>query len=281
MAGERSRTCRCGNAEPFVVGSTGRFRTLAGQPLPRDLGGGRRSGRPAPGLPPGAGSTWGARTAATWAPEADVGLPPLVHAGTTLVPVAGGPPTSGASTRAPQTPAPGPVVDPIGVRPAVAPLPAVDFQRVGRPAVPGPQPYGMTGSGAGAESLLGPGSSASGEGDVLRRIQPQRQYVPPPPAPQDFCIVNGFDPRWGTPPGSWRGVVLRFDPALGAYRFDPDSSVVRKNFARVESPELRAWFEEVGQRYRTGYMLQPYRPDDGAGQWAFRWIPRRQEVICA
>jgi hypothetical protein len=122
------------------------------------------------------------------------------------------------------------------------------------------------------------------------------QHVPPLPAPQETCIVNRFQPKWGTPPGWYNGIALDFDPKLGAYTFDSTRSDYAERLAayREQSiahslgagpppdPSLRSmsyWFSVLAGQYQSGYMLQPYKTS-GDKRWRTRWIPQRRRVSC-
>ena len=96
--------------------------------------------------------------------------------------------------------------------------------------------------------------------------------IPPPPAPQEVCIVNGYDPAWGAPPSKFRGIPMEFDAALGAYRFD-EAYAIRNAGPYYDPGYTRTDFDAVKQTYATGYMVQPYRRSDVPG-WSFRSIVR-------
>ena len=295
MGCARSKARRYSEGGPFVVNGRGEFCALTGEPLapgqkatvaPGTAG----AGESGPGRRPG--PALGTRPETPWTPPgrpggaapAAAGRSPL---GTRLTKGAVGRSGAWAGRIATDGADTGP--SPIGALPSVPALPGVDLERIARAAIPGAEPYGLAPLALTEAQVYGEGALPFSEPGVvvapgteggLRRVEPYRQYVPPPPAPQDVCLVNGFDPRWGTPPGEWRGVVMRFEPTLGAYGFDAASIPVREAFLRTGDTRLRDWYEEVASRYRTGFMLQPYPTDDGSGQWAFRWIPRRQEVVC-
>jgi len=184
----------------------------------------------------------------------------------------------------------GPGEAPIGTRPSVPARVGVSFQRVGKVPPVSVEPYGMMPLGAEGEAAPTSGDLSyyqlAGSGDLggstgpLQYIQPIQQFVPPPPASQNFCLINGFDPSWGQPPKTYEGVVVQFDPALGAYRFSPHSPGLFEVFAKTKDERLMRWLDNMTERYLQGYMLQPYKPQDGTGRWNVRWIPRRQEVVC-
>jgi hypothetical protein len=101
------------------------------------------------------------------------------------------------------------------------------------------------------------------------------QFLPAPPASQNVCVVNGFDPAWGVPPSSVWGLPLPFDQSIGAYRFDPEYAASKVDAATLRS--LADKQEKVAQQWHTGLMLQPYMRSDA---WDFRWIPRLRTMVC-
>jgi hypothetical protein len=103
------------------------------------------------------------------------------------------------------------------------------------------------------------------------------QYLPAPPAPQDVCVVNGFDPAWGRPPERVWGLRMRFDESVAAYVYDYEYSTagVNLDYDRL----ARQTLAEVKRAWDDGRMLQPYRRDDDT--WQYRWIPRMRTLTCA
>ena len=296
------KPCACSHCGPFVISSKGQFRELSGEPMldapgaDSALAGGMP---PSSGLPSGwRGGSFGARLTKTWTPETDVGLPAVnaaryVPLGSGLSEDASGRAigvskgAGGSGIGVGESVEEGPL--PIGTRPSVPARIGVNFERLGKAARPGLEPYGMMPLEAEEDAPIGSHTSPfyepGGAGDLggasgpLRLVQPLQQFVPPPPASQDYCIVNGFDPMWGQPPTTYKGVVVRFDPTHGAYEFNPRGKM-REAFMNTGDDRLLRWFHEMEERFHSGYMLQPYMPEDGKGKWDFRWIPRRQEVIC-
>jgi len=293
-----------------MVSAMGRFRTLEGEDLPYSIQNARAGGRrhPHAALQRLASAHMeeplGTRLSRAWTPEIDVGRPAEDRShfeamGTRLESDAseievGAALGSGGGGLA-EDGMPDPDGAPIGTLPSVPARIGVNFERVGRPAEITREPYGMLPLEASVDplpgtisspfsdlagGLQGGGVGAQAGGGNLRLVEPFRQFVPPLPASQDLCIVNGFDPRWGEPPRVYRGVVVHFDYARGAYAFRPEDETLRLAFERSGDPRLIGWFDEMARRYASGSMLQPYKPGDGSGRWAFRWIPRRQEVVC-
>ena len=301
MSGCRgTKPCACRDCGPFLINGKGQFRSLGGEPLP--AGAARRS--------------MGARLTELWKGSLRGGDPLHAHEGSeshfrarSSPPLqVGMPGASGAATAVPvsmrardrawsQVPGSetwrpgqrnrvrGP--SPIGTLPSISPGSGVSFEDFSTTPPRGPQPYGMLPLGPGPVDMQG-GSLALGweeneapwESLPLMDVQPVRQYVPPPPAPQGVAIVNGFDRSWGEPPTSYKGVKMRFDPRLGGYAFDHSSDHVRQAFDATGQPALSEWYADIAHRYQMGLMLQPWR-DDTAGaspQWQFRWVPRRREV---
>ncbi len=290
------KPCACEDCGPFMISGMGRFNTLEGDPLPyRAVKAPGRRARADQHLRrrftyDASAEPLGPRLRHAWTPEGDVGLPPsdrstYVPLGSTLeegllgAPAgmsmgAGGQGGGGASESS--------AAEPIGTRPSVPARIGVNFERVGRPAVISHEPYGMMPLETGMAPPPGTiGSPFAGDtAESLRLVEPYRQFIPPLPASQDVCIVNGFDPRWGEPPRTYKGVVVRFDYAKGAYIFNPQDEALRQAFRNAADPHLMAWFKDMEQRYASGFMLQPYKPTNGDGSWSFRWIPKRQEVVC-
>ncbi len=146
--------------------------------------------------------------------------------------------------------------------PLAEPLaPPMDF-------VYGPDPRAQFG--AGYDPLL----TASPVPEAMVR---RGQYVPPPPAPQETCLMNAFDPAWGTPPGAISGVPVAFDSALGAYRFDVAHAQAGGNLD--QDLVASRTFKELWRRWEQGMMLQPYKVE-GSAAWRYRWIPRVRNVVC-
>jgi hypothetical protein len=205
---------------------------------------------------------------------------------------------------------------PIGARPSVPPRPDPNLAGIDdpvyKPLVPPPPPYGMQPLGLDQTQFLGRGVTlkpvppvASGgfyapssSGAVVAPLpgSAQTQYVPPLPAPQETCLVNGFDPAWGEPPAAFNGLPLDFDAQMGAYTFDPNrreyvDALERYRTQQLEHTlhggppadpylaQLAHWHSHLASQYRTGYMLQPYKSGNEPG-WRTRWIPQRRAVSC-
>jgi len=99
------------------------------------------------------------------------------------------------------------------------------------------------------------------------------RQVAPPPAPQQVCLVNGYDPRWGPPPPSYLGVPLQFDVLSGSYVFDQAWAI--KNSPRISHGQQawsRADYNRIKTSYeRSGLTLQPFRRSISS-PWEFRWV---------
>lgn len=292
-----AKPCGCRDCGPFLINGKGEFRSLAGEPMAREVSGrrrlarrsklaeyvrgshrgvparprrvaGPRFGTGAAGLPPTPALPEGARLAR----DSASGRPGL--------PLGSG--GSGIAGRRDERPGVS-----IGALPAISPGPAVRFSDFERPLAEGLEPFGMLPvgaaempGGAAAMDLGWDAAQPAWEDLPLLDVHPVRQFVPPPPAPQRVALVNGFDSAWGPPPDNYKGVKLRFDPRIGGYAFDYRSPTVRQAFLASGRPDLMDWYADVAHRYAMGLMLQPFR-DDRAGtsdSWQFRWVPRRQEV---
>jgi hypothetical protein len=120
---------------------------------------------------------------------------------------------------------------------------------------------------------LAAGSSQAAATGLLR----SGQYVAPPPAPQEVCYINAFDPAWGAPPDKVRGVPLRFNPDLGAYEFD--AGYAQRNANLDGYPIAAESFRVLFDQWNGGSMLQPYKVA-GSSTWRYRWIPRARVVHC-
>jgi hypothetical protein len=112
--------------------------------------------------------------------------------------------------------------------------------------------------------------------------QPTQQWVPPPPAPQTVCLVNGFDSTWGAPPDSYKGIALRFDPNYGAYVWDEPYTLARsQRDAFGQFAFNRMDFDLVQKFFSSNlYLLQPFR-SAGSPAWLYRWISNTRDVQCS
>ncbi len=104
------------------------------------------------------------------------------------------------------------------------------------------------------------------------------RMIPALPATQEVCVMGGFDPSWGTPPGAVQGLPVHFDPSIGAYRFDSAYSHSRKN---VDADLVAArFYEQQRRRWKeAGLALQPFKRP-GTSRWAYRWIPNVKTAQC-
>lgn len=288
--------CACKTCGPFVIDPRGRFTSLDGAPLDmaaieqharrkRSQAGGmgldglgrrvagkgmEKPWRPMPaGMPPESRQSslsLGAEIIVDAASERPAGPLGAGGDGTIIPPASEG--------------------EPLGARPSVPPRLGVDFARIGKPQASYQEPYGLLPLGMSEQQVYGAaGAPFDNEvfvdvphGDGLAPVAPDRQFLPPLPAPQGFCVVNGFDPRWGVPPSTYQGVVMQFDPGMGAYRFQPQA--LEHAFASQNDQALMQWFHNMKTRYDSGLMLQPYKDDPGSPNWSYRWIPRQQVVTC-
>jgi hypothetical protein len=112
---------------------------------------------------------------------------------------------------------------------------------------------------------------AGGRGRMVPLIPGSAPPLKPTPTPT--CIVNGFDPRWGTPPADWKSVALQFDATTGAYRFDLRWALLHSPQDAFGHPLYSAFdFQKVKDNYGWQLWLQPYRTNVSS-PWEFRWIP--------
>lgn len=100
-------------------------------------------------------------------------------------------------------------------------------------------------------------------------------YAPPPPEPQRVCLINGYDPRWGAPPDTYKDIAMPFDPSSGVYGFDrayvdrysPTAGAGRPLFSGFDLTQLE-------NAYASGWqVLQPFKRTMSA-PWEFRWVFR-------
>ncbi len=287
MACKSKAACACRSCGPFVINSQGAFTSLDGAPLDLDgsLGTSRQERQfDERGFAIDQG---GSGVARSWHPQpsrptSDFDVPLGAGANDFTSSPHPGPIGSGGNG---QIPTPSATVDPIGARPSVPARIGSNFAAVSRPGEAYREPYGLLPLQLTEQAVYGSQGAPFDNAGLVdpssalpsTPIQPTRQYLAPLPASQAVCIVNGFDPSWGQPPATYQGVVMQFDPTLGAYRFSP--AAMHPVFVAQEEPALMEWFHRVAPRYEQGQMLQPYKPNDGSG-WSFRWIPRRQEVVC-
>jgi hypothetical protein len=107
-------------------------------------------------------------------------------------------------------------------------------------------------------------------------------FVPAPPAPQRVCLTNGFDPRWGTPPATYQGVALAFEPNTGSYAFDRAYALANspKDSARRPLYDTFA-FDQVERGYGSNLVLAPWKPTLSS-PWTFRWQARvaPPRIVC-
>ena len=105
-------------------------------------------------------------------------------------------------------------------------------------------------------------------------------YAPPPPEPQRVCLINGYDPRWGTPPGTYKNIALPFDASSGVYEFD-------RAYADRNSPTAGAGrplysdfdFSQLANFYGSGWqVLQPFKRSM-ASPWEYRWVFRAANPV--
>ncbi len=95
-----------------------------------------------------------------------------------------------------------------------------------------------------------------------------------PPQPVKTCIVNDFDPRWGTPPAAYMSIPLQFDASTGYYVFD-EAYALRNAPKRDGQPPWSALDrDQMRSAYGRDFALQPFRRSL-ASPWEFRWVPRR------
>jgi hypothetical protein len=109
------------------------------------------------------------------------------------------------------------------------------------------------------------------------------RQVAPPPAPQVVCLTNGFDERWGSPPSTYKDIALRFDPAVGAYRFDFGYAISASPGAREGRPDYERFvFDGVQRNFEAGMLLFPFRRTL-ASPWEYRWDypPNPPIVACS
>ncbi len=185
-----------------------------------------------------------------------------------------------------------PFETPIGTRPSASKKASINLTQIERPQPPPLMPYGRLpvellpevvfglaapGVDTRYQSFRAPIASTDGQ-------QALRQFIPPPPAPQQPCIVNGFDPKWGEPPDEYMGVPLSFDPEVGAYQYDVAETMRGLNLGWSSSAgPVAGAAVSLGQQYATGRMLQPYKlpgRESPGDPWYFRWIAQRREVSC-
>ena len=286
------KPCGCHTCGPYALDAMGSYYSMDGDVLDVDQPsfGGRRSSRE----PLGARleRAWYGSTASVGEPEH---RPPMGAAGAQRLGGFGaagsGGDGSGLGTRRLDQ------VVPIGARPSVGEKASISLAKIDRPPAPTSSPYGTLpvelleervfgvapGGGAVAcrpgrpQPQFNPGVHIAGATAASSTFQPaSSQCLPPLPAPQQVCIVNGFEPNWGTPPADYRSVPLIFDPELGAYQFDMEYA---KRQLRDPSNVTMVWIRDVAAHYASGLMLQPYkRPDDD--MWYFRWITQHRRVNC-
>ncbi len=105
-------------------------------------------------------------------------------------------------------------------------------------------------------------------------------YAPPPPEPQRVCLINGYDPRWGAPPDTYKNIALPFDPSSGVYAFDrayadrnsPTAGQGRPLYSDFE-------FSQLANFYASGWqVLQPFKRSM-ASPWEFRWVFRKAAPV--
>src|SRR5260370_1181443 len=82
-----------------------------------------------------------------------------------------------------------------------------------------------------------------------------------PPTPSSnwsYCLVNGFDPRWGTPPDNYWGLPLQFDTTNGVYIYDHAYALKNGRVAgRIDVlTYTNATEGEVNLGYLAGMRLQ-------------------------
>ena len=170
---------------------------------------------------------------------------------------------------------------PLGARPSVADRAAVNFGAIDRPEPVTPDVYGMLPLGLIPGRVFGLGAPGT-NGGLQYHTDPAalvsegalQQYIPPLPAPQQACVVNGFDPSWGPPPSEYMGMRMTFDPELGAY--------IPPTPDQAGPDDEEQWRPQILSRYQSGLMLQPYRDGGGdSGGWRYRWIAQRRQVSCS
>ena len=98
-----------------------------------------------------------------------------------------------------------------------------------------------------------------------------------PSIPGEICLVNEFDPNWGQPPGTYQNIPMRFDPDIGAYRWDLPYALANLPSGYVVG--YAYWSEVIPARYADGWLLQPYK-SPGSDAWQFRWILNQRKVTC-
>jgi hypothetical protein len=97
-----------------------------------------------------------------------------------------------------------------------------------------------------------------------------------------FYLTNGFDPRWGTPPATYEGVALAFEPTTGTYAFD-------RAYALAHSPKDSAGrplhdtfaLDRLERGYGSNLVLAPWKPTLSS-PWSFRWQARvaPPRIVC-
>jgi hypothetical protein len=106
--------------------------------------------------------------------------------------------------------------------------------------------------------------------------------VPAPPAPQRVCLTNGFDPRWGTPPATYEGVALAFEPASGTYAFDRAYALAHSPKDSAARPLYDTFaLDRLERGYGSNLVLAPWKPTLSS-PWDFRWQARvaPARIVC-
>lgn len=275
---DKHHVVRAPAREPFVIDGLGRWREMPASPPPRKTGTSSSSARAAL-----RGEPMGARLSRSWTGTAGGHVS---HTTSSPLGVGASRTTSFGIGIAPAATPPSmerPVL-PIGARPSVAERASVSFQSIDKPVMPPPDPYGTLPLELLPERVFGIAVPGAGGGhqyisDVVPADSERalRQYIPPVPASQEVAFVNGFDSHWGTPPLTFNGVAMQYDPRIGAYAGPMKDLGGAHRTPQVGNPAARL---NIQKQYASGLMLQPYKRADATGPdapWYFRWIAQRRQ----